>query len=806
MNNNYTNEVRKQSKVLSLDIWDTVIRRRCYPDESKFGLSKYVLIKYYPLLKDKYKKSLPFDLVKIRQGFEYSISRNNMIMGFDDEYDINEVLSYWSDELMINLSYYRKNLLLEEFIEYELKHECYISYLDPEIIDKIKRINYEKLIYISDFYMNHTLIDRILKPYGNRIRFDLGFVSCEYNLNKKSGRLYKKVEEELSLNAKNHYHIGDNKLSDVIVPHKMGIESRRYFSIHETIRQMRHTSDYMFRSRIKRPLQKRKLFGYFLTLKKQLKTIKSDNPYMKLGINHSLYYITYVLAIIESAIKEQVDKVYYFTREGEFFSQIHNEIQKANIFGFPIPEAIVLEVSRMATFAPSIQEISIDGMIRLWSQYPDQSVETFFKSLHIESDSYRFFFEKYGIHNTNRPIKKIYKDDSIKQLFGDKQFRNKLGAEIEKKRCLLLKYFEQKGIHKEMEKLFVVDIGWRGSIQDNIALLLPNTEVVGYYMGLFHSYYDKVLNSRKLCFVKSKGKDNYLWYLRHPYPIEMYTNSKNGSVTGYQESDDGSVKAVRNNYSKEDFVFDKYVKYYQKGVLMSVPESGGMIRTFSFTTAELMPYAMRILKKMMINPDKLFIRPFFELVDNNMFGIGKLENMACSVNIINLFKSLFSSKDINKLIDLVEASHWPNGVLIRQHLSVLNWFYSRLAKKMYVNYHGIIPLKYSDKVKFSCKRYKRMDLKLSYTRAEVIKNPVGIYIRGRITVPKNSDYEILVWAEKRTKKILYNTQFLLNNGGKDENVIYFEAKIPGNTITKQDNPIKILMFNREKREYEIFLA
>lgn len=794
-----------EKKLLSLDIWDTVIRRRCHPQESKFGLSKYVLLKYNHQLKDEYKKVLPKDLVKIRCDCECEISKENSKKGFDEEYVINEVLILWIDKIIGYLPEYKKNILVEEFIEYELKHEMYVSYLDSTICTKIKEKEYDKLIYISDFYMSKSYLDRLLEKYKNEIIFDDGLVSCDYKLNKRSGKLFNEIENKFGVTYEKHFHIGDNKVGDVKSPKKIGINTERYLPLKEHIIRTKHRLDYIFRCRLCFG-SKSNSCGYIRTVKKQLNNLFSDDEYVNLGIEHSLYFITYILSVIETAIKEQVDKVYYFTREGEFFKQMHDAIEKADVFGFPIPKAEILEVSRMSTYAPSIKEISIDGMMRLWSQYPNQSLDAFFKSLNSSVEHYKSLLLKYGLVNIDKPLKNIIEQDSIIRLFRDEEFTEKLTEEIENKKRLFLKYLQQKDIHLNTEKLFVVDIGWRGSIQDNIALILPNTEVIGCYMGLFRPYSDSVDNSRKIGFVSSNEDENNIWYLRHPYPLEMYTNSRNGSVVGYTETDKGYVSAIRNNYAKEDIIYDKYVKKFQQGILLTIPTYGQMIRTYSFNTDELMPYAIKSLKNLIVKPNKLLTIPFFNLVDNNTFGIGKLEDMSLKFDFRIFLKSFTSIKRINELIDNIEESHWPHGVFMRYHLTLINWIYCKFAERMYLHYNCIKPLGYSKRSKISLKSFKQIPLRISYKREKLVSNSVCLYIRGSVIIPKElgSEYDIFLYIDDKKRTFFFDTVQIVKYIPRDKDQITFEAKIPwSNSYVKNKNQ-KIIVINREKDIYTIF--
>ena len=54
--------------IISFDIWDTIIKRRCHPEEIKLNTAKYITLKYGKQLKDKYKNI--YEILKLRDSIE----------------------------------------------------------------------------------------------------------------------------------------------------------------------------------------------------------------------------------------------------------------------------------------------------------------------------------------------------------------------------------------------------------------------------------------------------------------------------------------------------------------------------------------------------------------------------------------------------------------------------------------------------------------------------------------------------------------------------------------------------------------
>ena len=96
-----------------------------------------------------------------------------------------------------------------------------------------------------------------------------------------------------------------------------------------------------------------------------------------------------MLHIAEKALIDRVEQIFFFTREGEFFIQAWRNLFPDNkLMGQILPPVDTLEVSRIATFTASLQEISTNEMMRLWNLYSTQSLFAFFKTLGLDSKDF----------------------------------------------------------------------------------------------------------------------------------------------------------------------------------------------------------------------------------------------------------------------------------------------------------------------------------------------------------------------------------------------------------------------------------
>ncbi len=81
-----------------------------------------------------------------------------------------------------------------------------------------------RMILISDMYLSKKRISRMLCKCGLK-NFSELYISCEYRKNKANGDLFRYVKKVEELPFSTMLHIGDNPISDVIVPRNLGMEA-----------------------------------------------------------------------------------------------------------------------------------------------------------------------------------------------------------------------------------------------------------------------------------------------------------------------------------------------------------------------------------------------------------------------------------------------------------------------------------------------------------------------------------------------------------------------------------------------------
>lgn len=645
--NNYT--------ILTLDIWDTILRRKCHPDEIKLMTSKHLYFKYFYRLNEQYRDIRL--LAKIRVECEAEIGQNKSCNNeFDDEYCIYDVFTLLCQKVLDNNTEFKE--IVSDLYQYEINSEKNNIYLDTYILQKIKDINYDKIAYISDFYAGHEFIDELLEYVQFPLKFDYKFISCECGYNKRSGRLFDFVLDKLNISPDEQIHIGDNEHSDYKIPKSKGIESVRYLPQEENNKRIFRENEFAIRN-------KGNINVYFDSILSEMNDTAART---------SMFYYTFVLWIMEECVKNGVKKIYYFTREGEFFKRIHDEIAENSYFKDDIPKSYLLEVSRIATFGASLRSVTLDEMMRIWNQYSIQTMKAFFKSVNLEREKVQKFLDIYNV-NYDDEIVYPWQDERIQKMFMDKEFIEVFQNNIDELRKDFIEYAATKDLNLEKEEtIAIVDIGWRGTIQDNICYLLENKKINGYYLGLIDFLNKQPVNSEKYGFINKCSYGHLL--LRYVTPLEMLCNSPNGSVIGYNNN-----VAIRKNDPCEDIIFERYTGDIQDKIIKYVKVITVQANIHGVASDELSELAYSSIYDMIANPSSDFAEAYFSLKHNEEFGVGKYIDKHTTFKPILMASALVSKKARTKLKQFLENTTWPQGYLTKYRMNTARKIYNKIQEK-----------------------------------------------------------------------------------------------------------------------------
>ena len=451
-------------------------------------------------------------------------------------------------------------------------------------------------------------------------------------------------------------HVGDNQHSDIDMAGRYGIETIKIPNPKKYNFDVNNLGNIDLKlENIKKDTKSENL----AKLKREnLKEYK--NSLYNQGIEFSAIAYYYIYDIIVDAVRKGYDKIYYQTREGETFIKFHEIIEKNNPFPFKVPKAELIEVSRVATFAASLDEFNVQNLLRIWSQYRAQSMKALFKSLDIDIEKYNEYLKKYDI-DKEMTIYEPWFNFKVTTLLQDKQFKKEIEKELKEKRERLLEYLKGKGIeNKEGNKIYLVDIGWRGTIQDNLAFVLDKVHIEGGYIALFDYYNPQRENVSKRAFIRdSKVTWEYVALTLTIY--EMMFSSDTKSVAGYENG-----KAIRKGKKEEvDFV-KNIILPIREGMIDGAKYIAKFMKERDIMEDMYLGYIYNLAREIKENPSKILVEAYYSLVYNETFGTGEYLNGRQKVTGLKRFNIIY-------VRNLMRKEPWKESLIVGNDLGFYVW-------------------------------------------------------------------------------------------------------------------------------------
>ena len=349
----------------------------------------------------------------------------------------------------------------------------------------------------------------------------------------------------------------------------------------------------------------------------------------------------------------------FFAREGYFFESILRELERREdiVVNFRYE---VIAISRKSTFLPSINENDELEWMRYSNQYGGQPLAAFFSALDITPEECEQLFGE--LPNLRLDESLIEQDMACKQLFHSDLFKKIVGEKAATSRYALKAYLAEHGVADMDTEIAVVDIGWRGTIQDNLCYLYPHIKFVGYYFGLIPALNNQPKNAQKFGFINRFHSRAML--LKSHTQLEMLCSCEKGSVTGYRITN-GKVELLVEDNSNDLYSWENYAKDFQRGVLEA--PYAGQINDRTIWKAIL---------PMTLYPDEKMAEAFFEFRYSERFGLGKFMDM----QEVNISEEVFNILPIRKsyfkdLRAALNKTMWPQGYLrVRGKMIYLHLF------------------------------------------------------------------------------------------------------------------------------------
>ena len=520
-------------EVVSFDIFDTLLLRNVQRPVDIFKILESIVEKKYNIN--------DFFEMRVNSEMNSRTEKNNYETTLDEIYKKMPI---------------KDKTVKEEIKKLELKLESDFLIANP-FMQKVYNYclkNNKKVVCISDMYLPLSFLETILNKNGyKKVKI---YLSCVHQKHKGNGTLYEEVYNTEKFDKTKWIHIGDNYECDYVQAINFGISAHHYPKV----------------------LDRSDVCGEMTSIASTIINAIRNNtannglelPYwQKFGIlNASPIYFAFANWVYKRNVDH--DNIYFLARDGYIIKKVYDKIIKLKKQKI---DSRYLYTSRRAIQLPMLmfedKTKAIDTLASINRGLNEKMVlKNVFNYFNMDLKKYEKIIKIYGFNSFDEEI-----DDEnflvLKQMLSEIYDDFKL--EMSKKVDNIKAYLEQEKVN-DYEKVFMVDIGWRGSVQYALDKVIDK-EVFGYYFCTNPYVYNEIFYNTQ-GFLINFGTPFWLEQEVSQYIMlyEFLFSAPEGSLKDFTKKDGKIVPVLGENteYSKEIAevqnsaleIIDKFMEYY----------------------------------------------------------------------------------------------------------------------------------------------------------------------------------------------------------------------------------------------------
>ncbi len=617
----YSMIVDLDADLFTFDLWDSILTRSRPADAAKLATARRMRL---ALGLGPEQSPSTWELMRRRVDMEAAIAGPS-----NGEYLLGDVLTRLLDQVAAEgldpadpddtdydsaaLADYLRRLELED----EMASTAPIGDTVVVIEKLLARSDSTRVAVLSDFYMAGDDLRELLAYHGlSSDRLEV-ISSADVGVSKhRDGALLAWARDRFGVEAGRHVHIGDNPHADVAMQTETGgiaihlVHGDRRFvgpgrldeaSIGDAVAELRADLD----------------AAAELHCRRNGLSPEPANRIVRAAWRTSLLPVALVAAAIEDAAARDLDRVHYLSREGLFLSRIHDEIAPL-LQPQGAPAGVHLAVSRRSTFGPSLQEISPTSLLDLWRMYSRQTPRGLLVSLGAEADDFGAALQRCDL-TLDEVIEGIHLDGRILTFLEDPKVVEALQTLNIERRHGLLGYLERR-TDLALDEMLLVDVGWRGTVQDNLARLLPDTRFVGWYLALFPFLNPQRPNCHKFAIGPDGNLGDDISFMEPPAAVERPWTPATPSVVDYRSIGSEAGVPVLDEESLTD-VSRAAIEAYQDAVVDAAPMVARWIVANGAATDVLRPLIETELTSYYKTPEPGIADLWFDSAHDDTFGV-----------------------------------------------------------------------------------------------------------------------------------------------------------------------------------------
>lgn len=609
-------------RCVSFDIFDTLLARCIEPPEA---LQRRVAA----LLAERIGHACPDTVLDVRRKVEAGLRRAALADGGDHECHFDPLAEDWIAELVGH-----PEAELVDFVHAtERELESLALSAKPGAADLLQWLSDRgvRVIAVSDMYLSHEHVVALLDSCGLGRLIDRVYVSSEFGLGKYSGRLHAKVLELEGFSPGEVVHVGDNLVSDMHAPLRLGMQGILLDERAQRVRRRHQTlSAEMARKGGVWPGR-----HFFEVVDYNMGQDAACQAACEDFFHHYGAHVlgpafgVFLLRMIEKIQAVKPDKLFFLARDGYLFERMYARWRELGPANAAWPEPVYVYASRRVVAAASVAEgLRHDQAVVALYNPKQQGVLSILKTFGLPAEDFTQLAREHGFHDLAERLGD-WNDSRLIAFLGDERVQSRIRPIGEAARDRLQRYFEQEGFFA-CGRVALVDIGWNGTIQkflhDSFGKRSDYPDVHGWYFAFVSAMHgDFGMGDRIEGLIQDARRGDP--YERTPMDFEEIfeqgARSLEGTTLGYVEKD-GLVSPVLKDDQAPDrqgeIACNPLIERFQNGVLDHLAHFHAAWRLTGYSTADLKPYVQGLLERAVVYPTREEVSEIGRLVHTEDFG------------------------------------------------------------------------------------------------------------------------------------------------------------------------------------------
>jgi FMN phosphatase YigB (HAD superfamily) len=569
------------TKVVCFDMFDTLVRRSIDPPDAV--INEAMDFAWLVLIRNKF--TLTRDQVRnAREYASYTIRSEMEQRGVDPECNHREILKKtWEILECADLDPMLTDVVENFEVESELRH---ISAM-PGALEYLRacKESGKTTVIASDTYLPKASLLRILSSVGISHYVDHVFSSADHRTGKYSGGLFSKIIEALETDYSNVSHIGDNIVSDYLVPKRFGIDVQWYVN----------PAEHKRREDARNSLLKMKTGSSLIELAQSTVQRNADEKNLKktvpalYDLGHDIFgplFYSFIVQVAERSIQLGLTDLYFLARDGFGFVKVFESVWNSLpvISKFPMPKVHYLYISRSSSLVILADEAGTRGVKYALIKDPNILVKDFLHfcglSLPDAPDPASF-----GLNPSDK-LAAIRSTPAFEKWMHAVATNDELRSFAKEEHLKLFDYLTQHNFFTQGPKA-LVDVGWNGTIPQCLdAQFGQDSNFPELHVLLLGRCSSHVPNKPGSKLGMSSGilmdDAGYPFNGRIPLDIppiiELGASAPHGTTIGYRRSGSREVKPILKNTPKAEVlapasIVDGWVSFVES---MTVRNKDGM--------------------------------------------------------------------------------------------------------------------------------------------------------------------------------------------------------------------------------------